>query len=85
MKPEQLKVRNEQLKKFYAEGQAQRVQSNRARRAQDQQEITDQALADNEASRRIALATRQLESAQLEAYKIVHGAINWTMRTNIED
>ncbi len=74
MKPEQLKARNEQLKKLYAERQTQSVQSNRARRAEDQQEITDQALADNEASRCIALATRQLESAQLEAYKIVHGA-----------
>ncbi len=62
------------MKKLYAERQAQRVQSNRARQAEDQQEITDQALADNEASRRIALATRQLESAQLEAYKIAHGA-----------
>ncbi len=69
MKPEQVKARNEQLKNLYAERQAQHVQSNRAR-----QETADQALADNEASRRIALATRQLESAQIEVYKIVHGA-----------
>ncbi len=74
MKPEQVKARNEQLKKLYAERQAQRVQSNSARRAEDQQEAADQALADNEANKRVALVTRQLESAKLEAYKIVHGA-----------
>ncbi len=73
MKSEQLKAHNEQLKKLYAERQAQHVQSNHSRKAEDQREITDQALADNEVSRRISLATRQLEFTQLEAYKIVHG------------
>ncbi len=43
-----MKARNEQLKKLYAECQAQRVQLNHARRAEDQQETADQALADNE-------------------------------------
>ncbi len=64
--PEQVRAKNEQLKKLYAERQAKRVASNRARRAEDEQEASEKELANQEANRCISAATRQLEAAKLD-------------------
>ncbi len=74
MKPEQVKARNEQLQKLYAERQAQRVATNHARREEDQQEARDRALANTQANNRIEAANRELEAAIVDACKIASGA-----------
>ncbi len=71
LSPEHVRTKNEQLKKLYAEHQAQRVATNCARWAEFQQEASDRDLANIEADICISAATRQLEAAKVEAYKIV--------------
>ncbi len=78
MKPEQVKARSEQLKKLYAEYQAQRVATNHARWEEDQQEARVRTLADTQANNHIEAANKELEAAKVDPYKIASGASSGT-------
>ncbi len=74
----QVRAKHEQLKKLYVECHAQRVASNCARQAEDQQEARDRELAYIEVNKYISATTRQLEAAKVEVYKIATGASSGT-------
>ncbi len=69
---EQVRAKNEQLRRLYAEHRTQMIVSNCARWAEDEEEACDMDFGNKEAERQISATIRQLNDAKLDAYKTAH-------------